>query len=467
MNQHGEEKIVAISTKSEKHIDKPMPAVGKTFVFPREDNMYMKKESIAYDEAHTKIWRERPRRNQKEKLKEWLAYGLVGVFLGMTAFVMVTIEENLTGAIARTVNRMIKKAVSDANAAGTAHFDIAATEGINPWLVFGFCSGGLGIIAGTMTTYWGQGAAGSGVAEMIGYLNGVNYPGFIGIPTYITKTFAVVFSVVGRLCVGKEGPLAHIGSNVGVMVLYIPKMGFEFMQNPEKRRQFVAAGGSAGVSVAFGAPVGGTLFAYEMSRPNTFWRFSMIWKVFLSCSLTCFFLALFSNVAKGNFYGDWSGSALKFGSLALTKDVNAIFLLPAAIIIGIVGGCLGALFINVNTRMAGLRKRCLKTKWIKPLETFCWCFATASFFFWMPYAVRPCSPVDVLTDDQNHMIINITADAIAEKKNDLYQSWCPNLTGQDAQFPTTITSCTNNNTVVARVNGTILDPLPPTNGGCY
>ena len=80
-----------------------------------------------------------------------------------------------------------------------------------------------------MTTYWGQGAAGSGVAEMIGYLNGVNYPGFLGIPTLVTKMFGVVFSVVGRLCVGKEGPLAHIGSNVGVMALYLPKMGFEFL----------------------------------------------------------------------------------------------------------------------------------------------------------------------------------------------------------------------------------------------
>lgn len=31
-----------------------------------------------------------------------------------------------------------------------------------------------GLLAGLLTTYWGPGAAGSGVAEMIGYLNGVN-----------------------------------------------------------------------------------------------------------------------------------------------------------------------------------------------------------------------------------------------------------------------------------------------------
>ena len=75
-----------------------------------------------------------------------------------------------------------------------------------------------------------------------------------------------------------------------------------------------AAGASAGVSVAFGAPIGGTLFSYEMSRPNTFWRFSMIWKVFLACSLGTFMLALFNNLAANNLNGNWSGSTLKFGT---------------------------------------------------------------------------------------------------------------------------------------------------------
>jgi H+/Cl- antiporter ClcA len=174
------------------------------------------------------------------------------------------------------------------------------------------------------------------------------------------------------------------------------------------------------VSVAFGAPVGGTLFAYEMSRPNTFWRFAMIWKVFLSCSLTCFFLAFWENVVKGNFTGSWSGSALKFGSLKKSKEVNALFLMPAAIFIGIAGGCLGAFFINVNTRMAGIRKKCLKTKWIKPVETFCWCFVTASFFFWMPYAVQTCNPVNVLKDETGAFIQNITDSEIDKKKDILF-----------------------------------------------
>jgi chloride channel 7 len=93
---------------------------------------------------------------------------------------------------------------------------------IVPWLIFSLSSGACGLFAGILTTYYGPGAAGSGVAELIGYLNGINYPGFIEFPTLFTKIFGVTFAVLGRLCVGKEGPLAHIGAICGVLVLYIP-----------------------------------------------------------------------------------------------------------------------------------------------------------------------------------------------------------------------------------------------------
>merc|ERR1719453_244120 len=53
----------------------------------------------------------------------------------------------------------------------------------------------LGALAGLLTTYYGPGAAGSGVAELIGYMNGVNYPDFIGVNTQITKVLGVTMAV--------------------------------------------------------------------------------------------------------------------------------------------------------------------------------------------------------------------------------------------------------------------------------
>jgi chloride channel 3/4/5 len=54
----------------------------------------------------------------------------------------------------------------------------------------------------------------------------------------------------------------------------------------------MAAGASCGVSVAFGAPIGGALFSYEISKPNTFWTFSMLWKVFAATSIATFTLSI-------------------------------------------------------------------------------------------------------------------------------------------------------------------------------
>jgi len=76
--------------------------------------------------------------------------------------------------------------------------------------------------ASYLTVAWGPGANGSGVAEIMGILNGVNYKGAIGIATLLVKILGVILAVVGNLCVGKEGPLAHIGAIIGVTICYLP-----------------------------------------------------------------------------------------------------------------------------------------------------------------------------------------------------------------------------------------------------
>jgi len=94
------------------------------------------------------------------------------------------------------------------------------------WLFYTFFSVFLVLIATVMATWWGTGSAGSGVAEVIGYVNGVNYPLTIDHKTFFTKIVGVVLAVAGGLAVGKEGPLAHIGANVGAKIVSLPT--FEF-----------------------------------------------------------------------------------------------------------------------------------------------------------------------------------------------------------------------------------------------
>lgn len=69
--------------------------------------------------------------------------------------------------------------------------------------------------------------------------------------------------------------------------------------------------------------------------------------------------------------------------------------MPGAIILGVVGGLLGSLFINVNSRMAEFRKKILVRKWMKPIETFLFCFITTTVFYWVPYYFNKCDPTRV------------------------------------------------------------------------
>ena len=152
------------------------------------------------------------------------------------------------------------------------------------------------LVSTLLTVYVGPGANGSGVAEIMGILNGVNYKGVISMRTGAVKVVGVVLAVVGSLCVGKEGPLAHIGAVVAMVVIYMPYDGFLQFQNDHDKRQFIAAGASAGVSAAFGSPIGGALFTYEISKPTTFWTFSMLWLVFFASAISTLTLGILTSL---------------------------------------------------------------------------------------------------------------------------------------------------------------------------
>lgn len=105
-------------------------------------------------------------------------------------------------------------------------------------------------------------AAGSGIPEIKTILSGFVIPHFLDLKVLIVKAVGATFAVGTGMNLGKEGPFVHISTCVGYLVAsWFPK----YQGNGRKMREMLSVACSAGLSVAFGAPIGGVLFSYEVS----------------------------------------------------------------------------------------------------------------------------------------------------------------------------------------------------------
>jgi chloride channel 3/4/5 len=117
--------------------------------------------------------------------------------------------------------------------------------------------GGQGTLVKGKTMYM---AAGSGIPEIKTILSGFVIPHFLDLKVLIVKAVGATFAVATGMCLGKEGPFVHISTCAGWLVASLfPKYG----ENGRKMREMLSVACSAGLSVAFGAPIGGVLFSYE------------------------------------------------------------------------------------------------------------------------------------------------------------------------------------------------------------
>lgn len=250
-----------------------------------------------------------------------------------------------------------------------------------------------GVSAALLTVFVGPGSVGSGIAELMAYLNGVNYPNFFSLETLFVKIVGLCLAVSAGLCVGKEGPLAHIGANIGHAVLYLPFTSLLKFHNEVDKREIACAGAAAGVSAAFGSPIGGSLFIYEISRPSSFWSFDLTWKIFFCSSLSTFVLNILVSFKYGESLHIMNGGLVKFGSYDATPYQLRDF--PFFLILGICGGLLGSFFNFINYEVNVMRRIYLNTKGKKVIETFLLTTLTAFLLVSAPLITRTsCEKVD-------------------------------------------------------------------------
>ena len=176
-------------------------------------------------------------------------------------------------------------------------------------------------------------AAGSGIPEIKTVLSGFVIPHLFDLKVLLVKATGSIFAVSTGMCLGKEGPFVHISVCVAHQVAQLfPK----FKENGRQLREVYAAGCAAGLSVAFGAPIGGVLFAYE--EIATYFPRKVLWRAFICSLLAAMTLRQLDPTG--------SGSLVLFETRFNTE--YQAYHYPVFILLGVAGGVFGGLFTRLN-----------------------------------------------------------------------------------------------------------------------
>jgi len=259
-------------------------------------------------------------------------------------------------------------------------------------------------------------AAGSGIPEVKCYLNGINVPRIVRFKTLACKALGVLFSVSAGLPVGKEGPMIHSGSVIAAALAQGTRSStwfgvdwrvLEFRTDPEKR-DFVACGAAAGVATAFGAPIGGVLFALEEGA--SFWSTALTWRCFFCGMITIYTLYVIRNAE--NLWGAAETTKMfsfgEFNSLAAGRANFSVWELLLFVVLGALGGLTGALFNALNRRLTVFRMRRIATPAKRALEALGVTLLCSTVMYAVPCLWRRCTPMPLVsttwTDFEKRML---------------------------------------------------------------
>eukprot|EP01041_Mallomonas_annulata_P003432 gene3432-6812_t len=199
-------------------------------------------------------------------------------------------------------------------------------------------------------------AAGSGIPEIIAFLNGVNLDKVVRVRVVIAKVLGMCFSCAAGLPLGKEGPMIHAGSIIGaaaalgqtITLGYDTSWNkFQDFRNDRSKLDFVAIGAAAGIGAAFRAPIGGVLFVLEEGA--SYWSNTLTVRSFVCAMITMLTVSLIfagPGLGRGESAGIFTFG--QFDNIEQNKTNFYIYELLIFIIMGAGGGVLGALFNRIN-----------------------------------------------------------------------------------------------------------------------
>uniref|UniRef100_A0A8C9RRU0 Chloride channel protein n=1 Tax=Scleropages formosus TaxID=113540 RepID=A0A8C9RRU0_SCLFO len=349
-----------------------------------EKLLSLKYESLDYDNSENQLFLEEERRMSYMgfrclEISRWVVCALIGILTGLIACFIDIVVENLAGLKYKVIKENIEKFTE----AGGLSISLILWAFLNSVIV---------MMGAIIVAFFEPIAAGSGIPQIKCYLNGVKIPRVVRLKTLVVKVCGVICSVAGGLAVGKEGPMIHSGAVVAAGVSQGRSTSlkkdfkiFEYFRRDTEKRDFVSAGAAAGVSAAFGAPVGGVLFSLEEGA--SFWNQMLTWRIFFASMISTFTLNFFLSIYH-NKTGELSNPGLiNFGRF--DSDVSS----PAFLHLQGMCGLLGALFNVLNYWLTIFRIRYIHRPCLQVMEAMLVAAVTATVSFAMIYFSDDCQPL--------------------------------------------------------------------------
>ncbi|KIY66841.1 Cl-channel protein [Cylindrobasidium torrendii FP15055 ss-10] len=191
----------------------------------------------------------------------------------------------------------------------------------------------------------------TGIPEIKAILGGYVFDAFLTPWTLLIKALGLALAVASGLSLGKEGPLVHVAC---CMAHLLSQFFEQFRTGQGKKRKLLAAAAAAGVSVAFGSPLGGVLFGLE--ELDAFASESeVMWRGFVASAIAAVALQYVDPFG--------TGKLVLFQVTSVSDDTWRAFELIPWMGLGVIGGLLGHLMIKMNVQFAVFRRTSALHEW--------------------------------------------------------------------------------------------------------
>mmetsp|Transcript_23545 Transcript_23545/g.51672 ORF Transcript_23545/g.51672 Transcript_23545/m.51672 type:complete len:861 (+) Transcript_23545:337-2919(+) len=349
-------------------------------------------ESLDYEEVENTVYRaDKAAGTTLDSLSysslKWIICFLIGVTTALAAFTVNLSVENISGF------------------KFWATFAVVEQSGFfASFLVYALINATLVLASVAITMFIGPAAAGSGIADVKAYLNGIDVPGIFYFNTLVAKVLGAIGSVAGGLAIGKEGPFVHAGACIaailsqgGTLPHTLPF--FKRLWNDRDRNDMVACGAAAGVAAAFRSPVGGVLFALE--EMTSWWKNHLMWLIFFTTAVVSVTVRVLMKACSRTGCGFFGSGGFIIFEISEGQDNYEFYELLPVLLLGVVGGLLGSSFITLNAKLNLLRKQHLTPHGVrgKMAEALLISLITSIVSFCLPLMVHcQACPADAASD---------------------------------------------------------------------